>query len=85
MADEQQMQERNSRLEGKWEDVRGRIREAWGALTDDDVDRSKGNWSQLVGTIRERTGEKVDDIENKLNDMLDRVEEAGSPDEEKKS
>lgn len=76
---------RDAQLEGRWEQVQGRVREAWGALTDDDVDRSKGNWDRLVGTIRERTGDTLDDIETRLNEILDRVSSAGSPEDEQKN
>lgn len=68
---------RDARLEGKWEQAKGRVREAWGALTDDDVDRSEGNWEQLVGRIRERTGETAEKVEAKLSDILDRLEDTG--------
>lgn len=67
------MATRDAELEGKWEQMRGRVKESWGALTDDDVDRSEGRWDQLVGRIRERTGESVDSIETKLNELLDSV------------
>lgn len=70
---------RDARLEGSWEQARGRIREAWGALTDDDVERSKGNWDRLVGVVRERTGESLQSAENKLNEILDSAEKAGEP------
>lgn len=69
---------RNSELEGNWEQVRGRLREAWGALTDDDVERSKGNWEQTVGAIRERTGEATETIETKLNEIIDKVKSSRS-------
>lgn len=59
------------RFEGKWDQMRGRVKEAWGSLTDDDLDRSEGKWDQLVGTIKERTGEGVDQIEDRLKRMLD--------------
>lgn len=78
MAEEQGHRARDAELEGKWEQARGRVREAWGALTDDDVDRSEGKWDQLVGAIRERTGESVDTIETKLNEILDKVKSRGS-------
>ena len=58
-------------FEGKWDQMRGRVKEAWGSLTDDDLDRSEGKWDQLVGTIKERTGESVDKIEDRLKRMLD--------------
>jgi uncharacterized protein YjbJ (UPF0337 family) len=58
------------KLEGKWDQVRGRVKEAWGSLTDDDLDRTEGRWDQLVGAIKEKTGESVDAIERKLADMM---------------
>jgi len=59
------------RFEGKWDQMRGRVKEAWGVLSDDDLDRAEGKWDRLVGTIKERTGESVDSIENRLKRMLD--------------
>jgi uncharacterized protein YjbJ (UPF0337 family) len=59
------------RFEGRWDQLRGRVKEAWGSLTDDDLDRSEGKWDQLVGTIKERTGEGADAIEERLKRMLD--------------
>ncbi|MEX0873641.1 MAG: CsbD family protein [Actinomycetota bacterium] len=61
------------KAEGKWDQVKGRVKEAWGALSDDDLDRTNGKLDQLVGTIKEKTGEAVDTIEDKLNKILDRV------------
>ena len=59
-------------FEGKWDQMRGRVKEAWGALSDDDLDRSQGKWDQLVGTIKEKTGESMDVIERKLRDLSSR-------------
>lgn len=72
--------DRDARLEGNWQEMRGRLREAWGALTDDDVDRARGSWERLVGTIRQQTGETLSRVETKLNEILDAVEESGRPD-----
>jgi uncharacterized protein YjbJ (UPF0337 family) len=57
--------------EGKWDQARGRVKEAWGALTDDDLDRTEGKKDRLVGVIKEKTGESVDTIERKLKDIFD--------------
>jgi uncharacterized protein YjbJ (UPF0337 family) len=43
--------------EGFLQQIRGKIKEAWGNLTDDDIDKAQGNLDQLVGTIKERSGE----------------------------
>ena len=57
-------------MEGKWEQARGRVKEAWGDLTDDDIDKAEGNWDQLVGTIREKTGEAKETVEQKMKDIF---------------
>ena len=63
----------NLKLEGKWDQLRGRVKEAWGDLTDDDLDRTEGQIDRLVGTIKEKTGETTDKIEQKLARLLDTV------------
>jgi uncharacterized protein YjbJ (UPF0337 family) len=66
MDDDQRLQ-----FEGKWDQVRGRVKEAWGVLSDDDLDRTEGKWDRLVGTIKEKTGEGMEQIEARLRKMLD--------------
>jgi uncharacterized protein YjbJ (UPF0337 family) len=58
-------------MEGKWEQMRGRVKESWGALTDDDLDRTEGKWDRLVGLIKEKTGEGASDVERRLREMMD--------------
>lgn len=53
-------------LEGKWDQMKGRVKQAWGDLTDDDLKKTEGKWDRLVGTIKEKTGEAADVIEQKL-------------------
>jgi uncharacterized protein YjbJ (UPF0337 family) len=53
---------------GRWEQVRGRAREIWGWLTDDDLTRMQGDCEQLVGLIHERTGETREQIEKRLRE-----------------
>lgn len=57
-------------LEGKWDQVKGKVKEAWGSLTDDDLDRTDGQWDQLVGKIKERTGETEEAIEERLGSLM---------------
>jgi uncharacterized protein YjbJ (UPF0337 family) len=59
------------RFEGRWDQMRGRVKESWGDLTDDDLDRTEGKWDRLVGTIKEKTGESMDTIQDKLRKLLD--------------
>ena len=50
-------------LEGNWNEIKGKLRSKWGALTDDELTVFKGNVDQLVGTIQRKTGEARESIE----------------------
>ena len=67
---------RNDILKGQWHQLKGRVKQAWGDLTDDDLARTEGNWDQLVGKIEERTGQMRMDIENRLSDIVDQYNES---------
>ena len=45
-------------LKGKWNQLKGSIKEKWGQLTDDELDQINGDYDQLVGTIQERYGKE---------------------------
>ncbi|HSV52828.1 MAG TPA: CsbD family protein [Burkholderiaceae bacterium] len=44
------------RIEGNWKQVKGKVKEQWGKLTDDDLDVIAGKRDQLLGRIQERHG-----------------------------
>ena len=45
-----------NRVEGNWKQVKGKIKEKWGKLTDDDLNVIDGKRDQLEGKIQERYG-----------------------------
>jgi uncharacterized protein YjbJ (UPF0337 family) len=45
-----------NRLEGNWKQFKGRAKEKWGRLTDDDLDVINGRQDQLEGKLQERYG-----------------------------
>ena len=40
-----------NRIEGNWKQVKGKVKEQWGKLTDDDLDEISGRREQLEGKI----------------------------------
>jgi len=46
----------NDRIAGNWKQLRGKIKEKWGKLTNDDLDVIDGRVDQLLGRIQERYG-----------------------------
>jgi len=45
-----------NRVEGNWKQVKGQVKEKWGKLTDDELDKMNGRREQLEGKIQERYG-----------------------------
>jgi uncharacterized protein YjbJ (UPF0337 family) len=44
------------RVEGDWKQMKGKVKERWGKLTDDDLTAISGRRDQLEGKIQERYG-----------------------------
>jgi uncharacterized protein YjbJ (UPF0337 family) len=61
-------------LEGKWKQLRGKVREEWGELTDDELDQIAGRRDQLIGKIQEKYGYTRDTAEREVEDFLDKTE-----------
>lgn len=56
-------------VEGKWDQLKGKVREKWGKLTDDELDVIAGKRDQLLGKVRERYGLKKEQAEKQLEDF----------------
>jgi uncharacterized protein YjbJ (UPF0337 family) len=50
-------------LQGNWKQLRGRVKEMWGNLTDDDLDRIDGRTERLIGVLQEKYGYAKDKAE----------------------
>jgi uncharacterized protein YjbJ (UPF0337 family) len=43
-------------FEGMWKQAKGQVRDWWGQLTDDDLERVGGKKDKLLGALQERYG-----------------------------
>ena len=58
-------------LQGKWMEVKGRLQEHWGQLTDEDLQRARGTTEELIGAIQRKTGATRREIEALLTSAID--------------
>jgi len=56
------------RVEGKWKELKGSVKERWGKLTDDDLNVIGGKKDQLVGHIQERYGIAKDEAQKQVDE-----------------
>lgn len=53
-------------MEGNWKQLKGKIKQQWGKLTDDDLDVLEGKRDELAGRIQERYGVAKDEAEKQV-------------------
>jgi uncharacterized protein YjbJ (UPF0337 family) len=56
-------------LQGNWNEIKGKLRNKWGQLTNDDLQAFDGNVDRLVGLIQRKTGEARESVMGFLNDV----------------
>lgn len=57
------------RIEGKWKQLTGTIKERWGKLTDDDLKVVEGNSEYLAGKVQERYGIARDEAKKQVREF----------------
>lgn len=63
-----------SQIAGKWKEIKGEIRKAWGDLTDDEVEQTKGNMESISGLIQQKFGLTKEQASERLNKVYGKFE-----------
>jgi len=56
-------------VQGQWKQFRGQVKEQWGKLTDDDLDRIEGKRDQLLGAVQKRYGVAREEAETQVRNF----------------
>jgi uncharacterized protein YjbJ (UPF0337 family) len=57
---------------GNWKQLKGKVQQQWGKLTNDDLDVIEGKQTELVGRVQERYGIARDEAEKQVNEFMKR-------------
>ncbi len=60
----------SDQMKGSWKQIKGKAKEQWGKLTDDDVDRLDGSREQFVGAVQKRYGEDRERAERQVDEWM---------------
>ncbi len=58
-------------LAGDWKQLKGKVRQRWGKLTNDDLDVIAGKRDELIGKIQEKYGEAREEVERQVRELED--------------
>ena len=63
-------------IKGQWKQIRGKAKEWWGKLTDDDLDQIDGKHEQLVGKLQEKYGYTKEKAAHDISERLKELDKA---------
>ena len=58
--------------QGKWDQLKGSVKEQWGDLTDDEITQIEGNRDKMAGKLQEKYGWTKTEVDEKMNDFFRR-------------
>jgi uncharacterized protein YjbJ (UPF0337 family) len=56
-------------IKGNWNQVKGKIKQKWADVTDDDLMYVEGKEDELVGRLQEKTGKTREEIVKEINSL----------------
>lgn len=62
----------SDQFEGNWKQLKGKAKEQWGKLTDDDLTKIEGRQEQLIGRLQERYGIVKEDAERQVHEFVNK-------------
>ncbi|WDF67104.1 CsbD family protein [Sphingobacterium oryzagri] len=54
---------------GRWNELKGKVKQQYGELTDDDLTYAEGKEDELLGRLQKGTGKSKEEVEDWLNKM----------------
>ena len=65
-----------NRVEGNWKQLRGRAKQQWGKLTDDDLAMVAGRREELAGKVQERYGIARDAARKQVDEWAKKADDS---------
>jgi len=56
-------------MKGSWNEVKGKLKQKYGQLTDDDLMFAEGKEDELLGRLQKTLGRTKDELRSEIEDM----------------
>ncbi|HEY9362606.1 MAG TPA: CsbD family protein [Chitinophagaceae bacterium] len=57
------------KLKGSWNEAKGKIKQKYADLTDDDLKYEEGKEDELLGRLQQKTGQTKDEVKRWIDDL----------------
>jgi uncharacterized protein YjbJ (UPF0337 family) len=58
-----------STVKGSWNELKGKLKQKYASLTDDDLVYNEGQEDELLGRLQKKTGKSIDAIKSEINTL----------------
>jgi len=56
-------------IKGKWNEIKGKVKQQYAELTDDDLTYAEGQDDELLGKLQQKTGKGRDELVSWINSL----------------
>lgn len=56
-------------LKGNWNEIKGKLKQQYGDLTDDDLTYAEGKEDELYGRLQKKLGKSKEEVKKLINDL----------------
>ncbi|EDY18611.1 CsbD family protein [Chthoniobacter flavus Ellin428] len=56
-------------LKGNWNEIKGKLKQKYGQLTDDDLTFAEGKEDELLGRLQKRLGKSKEDVRREIEEF----------------
>lgn len=56
-------------IKGNWNEIKGKLKQEYGDLTDQDLTYIEGKEDELLGRLQQKTGESKEKLKEKINNL----------------
>jgi len=68
-----------AQLRGDWNVMKGKVKQQWGKLTDDDISQINGQREELIGRLQKAYGRAREDLEKEVDRWEDEADRGAAP------
>lgn len=59
-------------LKGKWKEIKGKVKQQWGDLTDDEITHVEGNYDELSGLLQQKYGYQKEEAQKAIDKFIEK-------------